>query len=68
MTIYVDDRQARIEKHYHEKKRGKRAKAVRDFSHNVSLQELRDQQEAVIAEGRKKEAKAQIRSARSVVI
>ncbi|KAJ4212445.1 hypothetical protein NW757_014788 [Fusarium falciforme] len=68
VTAYVDDRRARIEKRYNAKKRGKRAKPVGDFSHNVSLQEIREQQEEVIAETRQKEEKAQVRSARSLVI
>jgi hypothetical protein len=68
VTAYVDDRRARIEKRQNAKKRGKRAKPVGDSIHNVSLQEIRDQQEEVIAETRQKEGKAQIRTARSLVI
>src|SRR4029450_13305651 len=68
VTAYVDDRRARIEKQYNAKKRGKRAKPVGDFSHNVSLQEIREQQEEGIAETRQKEEKAQVRTARSLVI
>ncbi|KAG7408735.1 hypothetical protein Forpe1208_v012163 [Fusarium oxysporum f. sp. rapae] len=68
VTAYVDDRRARIEKRYNAKKRGKRAKPVGDFSHNVSLQEIREQQEEVIAETRQKEEKAQFRTARRLVI
>ncbi|KAJ4175846.1 hypothetical protein NW767_015646 [Fusarium falciforme] len=68
VTAYVDDRRARIEKRYNAKKRGKRAKPIGDSSHNVSLQEIRDQQEEVIAEARQKEEKAQVRTARSLVI
>ncbi|KAI8654437.1 HTH CENPB-type domain-containing protein [Fusarium keratoplasticum] len=68
VTAYVDDRRARIEKRYNATKRGKRAKPIGDFSHNVSLQEIRDQQEEVIAEARQKEEKAQVRTARSLVI
>ncbi|KAJ3453843.1 hypothetical protein MRS44_018475 [Fusarium solani] len=68
VTAYVDDRRARIEKRYNAKKRGKRAKPAGYFSHNVSLQELRDQQQEVIAEDRQKEEKAQVRTARSFVI
>ena len=68
VTAYVDDRRARIEKQYNAKKRGKRAKPVGDFSHNVSLQEIRDQQEEVITETRQKEEKAQVRAARRLVI
>ncbi|RSL40011.1 hypothetical protein CEP51_016748 [Fusarium floridanum] len=68
VTAYVDDRRARIEKRYNAKKRGKRAKPVGDSIHNVSLQEIRDQQEEVITETRQKEEKAQVRTARSLVI
>ncbi|KAJ3471937.1 hypothetical protein MRS44_002036 [Fusarium solani] len=39
-----------------------------ELDHNVSLQEIRDQQEEVIAEARQKEEKAQVRTARSLVI
>nr|AAK16924.1 DNA transposase ESP4 [Fusarium breviconum]AAK18808.1 putative transposase [Fusarium haematococcum] len=49
VTMYVDDRRSRIEKRYNQMKRGKRAKPVGDYRHNVSLQELRDQQAEVIA-------------------
>jgi hypothetical protein len=67
VTMYVDDRRARIEKRYHEKKRGKRGKPQGDFSHNISLQELREQQEEFIAETREQETKAQMRSARTIL-
>lgn len=67
VNAYVDDRRARIEKRYHEKKRGKRGKPQGDFSHNISLAELREQQEEVIAETRQKEQKAQLRSARKLL-
>ncbi|RYC77509.1 hypothetical protein BFJ63_vAg19617, partial [Fusarium oxysporum f. sp. narcissi] len=40
---YVEDRQGRIEKRYHQRKRGKRAKPVGEYIHNVSLEELREQ-------------------------
>jgi hypothetical protein len=68
VTMYVDDRRKRIEKRYHEKKRGKRGKPVGDFAHNVSLQELRDQQEEFLAETREKEHKRQIRATRSILL
>jgi hypothetical protein len=38
------------------------------FIHNVSLQEIRDQQESFIAETRAKEGKSQLRTARSIAI
>ncbi|KAJ3461129.1 hypothetical protein MRS44_011996 [Fusarium solani] len=60
VTAYVDNRRARIEKRYNAKKRGKRVNLVSDFSHNISLQEIREQQEEVIAETRQKEEKAQV--------
>jgi hypothetical protein len=65
---YADDRRSRIEKHYNKRKRGKKAKPVGDYIHNVSLQEIRDQQEAFIAETRAKEGKSQLRTARSIAI
>lgn len=68
MTMCVHDRWNRIEKRYHKKKRGKRAKPVRGFSHNLSLHALRDQQEEFIAETREKEHKRQIRSIRSMLL
>lgn len=67
VTAYVDNRRMRIEKRYHKKRRGKRAKPQGDFSHNVSLAELRQQQKDVIGETREKEYKAQIRSARRIL-
>ncbi|KAJ3454457.1 hypothetical protein MRS44_018351 [Fusarium solani] len=68
VTMYVDDQRKRIEKRYHEKKRGKRGKPVGDFAHNVSLQELRDQQEEFLAETREKEHRQQIRATRSILL
>jgi hypothetical protein len=38
------------------------------FIHNVSLQEIRDQQESFIAETRAKEGKSQLRTVRSIAI
>ncbi|RYC78602.1 hypothetical protein BFJ63_vAg18523 [Fusarium oxysporum f. sp. narcissi] len=58
----------RIEKRYHEKKRGKRGKPVGDFAHNISLQELRDQQEEFLAESQEKEHRRQIRATRSILL
>ncbi|KAM6506300.1 hypothetical protein FSOLCH5_013290 [Fusarium solani] len=66
--MYVDDRGSRIEKRYNEMKRGKRAKPVGDFSHSVSLQDLRDQQAEVITAEREKEQRRQIRSIRSILL
>ncbi|SCN65718.1 uncharacterized protein FFNC_00034 [Fusarium fujikuroi] len=58
----------RIEKRYDKRKGGKRAKPVGDYIRNISLQELRDQQEQFIIKGREKERKPQIRSTRSIII
>ncbi|KAM5529737.1 transposase [Fusarium oxysporum f. sp. phaseoli] len=65
---YADDRRSRIEKQYNKRKRGKKAKSVGDYLHNVSLQEICDQQESFIAETRSKEGKSQLRTARSIAI
>lgn len=65
---YVDDRRTRIEKRYHERKRGRRAKTVSDLIPTVSLQDLRDQQEEAIADDKKKQHKQGIRFTRSVII
>ena len=65
---YVDDRKTRIEKRYHERKRGKRAKTTSNLIPLVSLQGLRDQQEEAIAEDRKKMKKQGIRNLRSDLI
>ncbi|KAJ4175858.1 hypothetical protein NW767_015644 [Fusarium falciforme] len=68
VTMYVDDRRKRIEKRYHEKKRGKRGKPVGDFSHNMSLQELRDQEASRLADEKEKQRKREIRSVRSMAL
>jgi hypothetical protein len=68
ITKYVDDRRTRIEKRFNQRKQGNRAKPVGDYIHNMSLQELRDQQEEFIAEGREKDRKSQIRSTRSIIL
>ncbi|KAJ0128780.1 Uncharacterized protein HZ326_28122 [Fusarium oxysporum f. sp. albedinis] len=68
VTMYVDDRRKRIEKRYHEKKRGKRGKPVGDFAHNISLQELRDQQQEFLAGTQEKEHRRQIRATRSTLL
>lgn len=65
---YVNDRKTRIEKRYHERKRGKRAKTVSNLIPLVSLQGLRDQQEEAIAEDCKKMQKQGIRNLRSDLI
>ncbi|CAF3496705.1 unnamed protein product [Fusarium graminearum] len=65
---YVDDRRTRIEKRYHERKRGRRAKTVSDLIPTVSLRDLRDQQEEAIADEKKKQYKQGIRFTRSVII
>ncbi|KLO97764.1 Uncharacterized protein Y057_13245 [Fusarium fujikuroi] len=65
---YIEDRRRRIEKRYDKRKGGKRAKPVGDYIRNISLQELRDQQEQFIIKGREKERKPQIRSTRSIII
>ncbi|KAF5266817.1 hypothetical protein FOXYS1_2335, partial [Fusarium oxysporum] len=68
VTMYVADRRKRIEKRYHEKKRGKRGKPVGHFAHNTSLQELRDQQEEFLADTQEKEYRRQIRATRSILL
>ena len=39
---HVANRQERIEKRYHQRKRGKRGRPVGDYFHNISLEELRE--------------------------
>ncbi|RKK61044.1 hypothetical protein BFJ69_g17162 [Fusarium oxysporum] len=68
ITKYVDDRRTRVEKRHNQRKLGKRAKPVGDYIHNVCLQELRNQQEEFITEGREKDRKSQIRSTRSIIL
>jgi hypothetical protein len=65
---HVDDRRERIEKRYHQRKRGKRGEPVGDYFHNISLQELRDQQAEFIDVGAKAEQKSQLRNLRSFAI
>jgi hypothetical protein len=65
---HVDDRRARIEKRYNQRKRGKRGKAIGDYFLNISLQDLRDQQTEFLADGEKKDIRQQLRSARSLAI
>ena len=50
VKLYSDDRRRGIEKQYNKRKRGKAAKPVGEYIHNVSLQEVPNQQEAFIAE------------------
>jgi hypothetical protein len=64
----MDNRRSRIKKRYNQIKRGKRAKPVGDYRHNISLQELHDQQAEVIAADREKEQRRQIRSMRSMLL
>ena len=40
MRNHVKDRQGRIEKRYHQRKRGKQAKPVGKYIYNISLEEL----------------------------
>ncbi|RYC77206.1 hypothetical protein BFJ63_vAg19920, partial [Fusarium oxysporum f. sp. narcissi] len=68
LTRHVDDRRARIEKRYHERKRGKRARGASDYINTVSLQELRKQQDEYIAESQKKSIRSEIRQQRSQLI
>ncbi|KAI8410936.1 hypothetical protein FOFC_07530 [Fusarium oxysporum] len=68
IKMYADDRRSRIEKQYYKRKRGKAAKPVGEYSLNVSLQEIRDQQEEFIGETHAKEEKRQIRSTRSILL
>jgi hypothetical protein len=68
IKMYADDRRSRIEKQYYKRKRGKAAKPVGEYSLNVSLQEIRDQQEEFIAETHAKEEKRRIRSTRSILL
>ncbi|KAG7402830.1 hypothetical protein Forpe1208_v016802 [Fusarium oxysporum f. sp. rapae] len=65
---HVADRQQRIEKRYHQRKRGKRGRPVGDYFHNVSLEELREQQAEFIEVGAKAEQRSQLRNIRSFVI
>ncbi|RSL79819.1 hypothetical protein CEP52_017475 [Fusarium oligoseptatum] len=69
VTMYVDDRRKRIEKRYHEKKRGKKRQRRQTYSaHSVSLPDLREQQEGFLAEAREKEHRRQIRATRSILL
>ncbi|PCD22282.1 hypothetical protein AU210_016072 [Fusarium oxysporum f. sp. radicis-cucumerinum] len=65
---HVEDRRARIEKRYHQRKRGKRARPVGDYIHNGSLQELRDQHTEFVKAGDKAQQRSQLRNLRSFAI
>ncbi|RKK23649.1 hypothetical protein BFJ67_g17051 [Fusarium oxysporum f. sp. cepae] len=65
---YVEDRRARIEKRYHQRKRGKRARGASDYINTISLQELREQQDEYITESQKKSIRSEIRQQRSQLI
>ncbi|KAG6996832.1 hypothetical protein FocnCong_v015199 [Fusarium oxysporum f. sp. conglutinans] len=63
-----DHRQGRIEKRYHQRKRGKRAKPVGEYIHNVSLEELREQHTEDVNAGNKAQQRLQLRNLRSFAI
>ncbi|KAI8406604.1 hypothetical protein FOFC_14074 [Fusarium oxysporum] len=65
---HVEDRQGRIEKRYHQRKRGKRAKSVGEYIHNVSLEELREQHTEDVNAGNKAQQRLQLRNLRSFAI
>ncbi|KAJ0133566.1 Uncharacterized protein HZ326_23359, partial [Fusarium oxysporum f. sp. albedinis] len=65
---HVEDRQGRIEKRYHQRKRGKRAKPVGEYIHNVSLEELREQHTEDVNAGSKAQQRLQLRNLRSFAI
>ncbi|KAH7468018.1 hypothetical protein FOMA001_g15877 [Fusarium oxysporum f. sp. matthiolae] len=58
----------RIEKRYHQRKRGKRAKPVGEYIHNVSLEELREQHTEDLNAGNKAQQRLQLRNLRSFAI
>ncbi|RKK60603.1 hypothetical protein BFJ69_g17208 [Fusarium oxysporum] len=65
---HVEDRRARIEKRYHQRKRGKRARGASDYINTISLQELREQQDEYVTESQKKSIRSEIRQQRSQLI
>ncbi|RKL12110.1 hypothetical protein BFJ70_g16334, partial [Fusarium oxysporum] len=65
---HVEDRQGRIEKRYHQRKRGKRAKPIGEYTHNVSLEELREQHTKDVNAGNKAQQRLQLRNLRSFAI
>ncbi|KAL9572163.1 hypothetical protein ACKAV7_003651 [Fusarium commune] len=68
MRNHVKDRQGRIEKRYHQRKRGKRAKPVGEYIHSISLEELREQHTEDINTGNKAQQRLQLRNLRSFAI
>ncbi|KAF5696733.1 hypothetical protein FMUND_15616 [Fusarium mundagurra] len=64
---HVADRQERIKKRYHQRKRGKQGKPVGDYFHSISLEEL-EQQAEFIEVGAKAEQRSQLRHIRSFAI
>jgi hypothetical protein len=65
---HVEDRQGRIEKRYHQRERGKRAKPVGEYIHNVSLEELREQHTEDVNAGNKAQQRLQLRNLRYFAI
>ncbi|KAG7406844.1 hypothetical protein Forpi1262_v018256 [Fusarium oxysporum f. sp. raphani] len=65
---HVEGRRARIEKRYHERKRGKRARGASGYINTISLQELREQQDEYVTESQKKSIRSEIRQQRSQLI
>jgi hypothetical protein len=65
---HIEDRQARIEKRYHQRKHRKRARPIGDYIHNVSLQELRDQHTEFVKAGDKAQQRSRLRNLRSFTI
>ncbi|KAF6518245.1 hypothetical protein HZS61_002323 [Fusarium oxysporum f. sp. conglutinans] len=65
---HVANRQERIQKRYQQRKRGKRGRPVGDYFHNISLEELREQQAEFIEAGAKSEQRSQLRNIRSFAI
>ncbi|KAF4448245.1 hypothetical protein F53441_8331 [Fusarium austroafricanum] len=65
---HVEDRQGRIEKRYHQRKRGKQAKPVGENIHNISLEELREQHAEDVNAGNKAQQRLQLRNLRSFAI
>ncbi|KAG7407488.1 hypothetical protein Forpe1208_v013118 [Fusarium oxysporum f. sp. rapae] len=65
---HVEDRQGRIEKRYHQRKRGKRAKPVGEYIHSISLEELREQHTEDVNTGNKAQQRLQLRNLRSFAI
>jgi hypothetical protein len=68
VTAYVDDRRARVEKVYNQKKPGKRGRPYGDFSKSLSLAQLREQRDKWEAEGPEKLMRAEQRHQRPFII